>query len=682
VTSPERGVGAPADADEERRYREVGALDAADDGGVATLLAHLDDPSWRVRRAATDRIATGAPAAVVPPLVAALAPGITPGRRTAAEAALVQIGAPAVPALLAALAAPAPVVRTAAAEVLGDVGDRNAVAGLTARLADSDANTRAAAAEALGKVGGAAAIAALEGALSARDEALRRAALDALTRLRAPPPADVLAELARDRALRRSAVRAAGASDDPRALALLAGALADRSRAVREAALAGLGQRRLRGDDEALGDALRVPARALPQAVEAALAALDGDDVAVRVGALALLGATGDPRHAPALARAADDERVSAAAVDALAALGDGLGEALAPVLGDLAPAGRAAALSALARRGDARVLPELVAALASEDEAARGPAVEALGRLGDPAAADALGPLLEHGDASVSGAAAAALAELAARGEAARARVLAAARARQGAAAAYRLLGRVGAEEDLPALRAGLRASHRGTRVAAAGALAAIASRVRASACDPELVDALDDPDAAVRAAAAQAVGALARGGAALGPGAARVLRALAASLRDEEHVVRAAAAQALGRCRAAEYRAALAALASDPTAQAEPAAAAVHALAEIGDPDCEVLARAARHPDAEVVKEAVRAAAGLPGAAAARLLLDAAAHARWDVRRAAAAALAARGDRALLEPVRRLAAAEEDPLVAEALHGALEALGTGRSP
>jgi HEAT repeat protein len=93
-------------------------------------------------------------------------------------------------------------------------------------------------------------------------------------------------------------------------------------------------------------------------------------------------------------------------------------------------------------------------------------------------------------------------------------------------------------------------------------------------------------------------------------------------------------------------------------------------------------VLARAARHPDAEVVKEAVRAAAGLPGAAAARLLLDAAAHARWDVRRAAAAALAARGDRALLEPVRRLAAAEEDPLVAEALHGALEALGTGRSP
>jgi HEAT repeat protein len=88
-------------------------------------------------------------------------------------------------------------------------------------------------------------------------------------------------------------------------------------------------------------------------------------------------------------------------------------------------------------------------------------------------------------------------------------------------------------------------------------------------------------------------------------------------------------------------------------------------------------VLRRAARHPDPEVAKEAVLAAALVPGSAAAELLVAAAAHPRWDVRRAAARALAARGDRALVDAVRSLAAQEADPLVAEALHEALAALG-----
>jgi len=138
----------------------------------------------------------------------------------------------------------------------------------------------------------------------------------------------------------------------------------------------------------------------------------------------------------------------------------------------------------------------------------------------------------------------------------------------------------------------------------------------------------------------------------------------------------VRSAAALAIGRCGATEYAGALARLAGDPSAPAEAAAAAVHALAELGLADADVLARAARHGDPEVVKQAVQAAAALPGPAAAGLLLAAGAHPRWDVRRAAARALGERGDRSLLDAIRRLGAAEEDPLVAEALNAALRLL------
>jgi HEAT repeat protein len=104
--------------------------------------------------------------------------------------------------------------------------------------------------------------------------------------------------------------------------------------------------------------------------------------------------------------------------------------------------------------------------------------------------------------------------------------------------------------------------------------------------------------------------------------------------------------------------------------------AAAAIRALTELGEPDPALLEHASRHPDPEVVKEAVWAAAGVPAAAAAAVLVAAAAHARWDVRRAAAQAIAARGDRSLLETVRRLGAAEEDPMAAEAFADAGRAL------
>ena len=666
-----------APAGDQARYRAVTSMDPAAPDALPRLLAALDDASWRVRAAAAQGIASlPDPARAIPALVAALAPGVAPGRASAAANALVRLGSGARAALAEALASPAAETRTVAAELLGEIGDRRAAAPLASRLADPEENVRAAAVEALGKLGGPDAIAALRVALATEDPALRRGAIDALSRLHAAPDLARLRALCCDRALRRPALRLAGFSTDPGAAALLLEGLADAGRGVREAALAGLGQQRFRRAPGLAAEAagVRDLAAREPELVTLAAAVLGSEDAQVKAGAISVLEWARAVEHAPVLARAAEDERVRVIASDALTAFGADLPAALAPVLHELPPGARAAALSALAHAGHRGVIPLLCEDAASQDDAVRASAIEALSALGDPAAADCLAPLLDHRDTAVAAAAATGLERLAAASPRAEEAARAACR-RDGppGAARCRLAGRVGGAQDAPALRRALSEPDPAVRVASAGALAALAARGVLAARPVELLDAVEDLAPEVRAAAGEALGVLARDGAWL-----EATRALAVALRDEEGAVRAAAARALGAARAADYAPALAELAGDAGAPPDAVAAAVRALAELGAAEVEVLERAARHADPEVVKEAVAAAARVAGGAT--ILLTAAAHPRWDVRRAAAAALGRRGDPALAATARRLGSAEDDPLVAEAFAEAVALLEARR--
>jgi HEAT repeat protein len=658
--------------DEERRYRAVQELDPRAPGSLEPLLAALDDASWRVRSAAAERLARAPAELVLPVLVSALEPGACAGRRNAAAAALVGLGAPALRAVVDALASGGPEVRTAAAEILGEAGDRRVAPALAARLGDRDPNVRAAAAEALGKIGGPEAIAALHASLADPDVSMRRAAIDALARLRAPPHARRLVELAQERELLLPVLRLAGASNDPAALAVVVEAVRDPSRSTREAALAALGQQRL-GRTMSLERAASVLREVGAGAADLAAAALRADDLAVRAGALVVLRFSGAPRHAEAVAAAGEEEQLQALASEALEEMGEAALPELRAALHRLGAAARAVALGAMARLGGEGIAEALLASVAGEDDRLRGTALDALGRLGDPATAAPIAPLLDHADPSVSGAAAGALVQIAGRSRAARAAVLAACRSpdRAQTAALYRLIGRVGDAGDLSALRAGLRSLEVSVRVAASAALGELGGRIPSRRDHAvELLGALDDPEAAVRAAAARAIGSMAARPSVGDEGSCgQAIGALAVALGDEAPLVRAAAAYALGRCGALEHAPALSALAADPSAPAQVAAAAVHALAEMGAVQPGVLASAARHPDPEVVKEAVLAAAPIPGPGAAELLLAAARHDRWDVRRTAARALGARADHALTEAVRALAGREDDPLVAETL-------------
>jgi HEAT repeat protein len=681
------------DADEETRYQAVSLLDPADPDDRAALLERLGDASWRVRSAAVEQIgASPRGAAALPHLLEALSGGPTVGAREAAAAVLARLGGPAVPALVERLGASDSDLRQAAAGVLGVIADRRAVAPLTARLADPDPNVRASAAESLGRIGGGEALDALRAAVESDDLELRLSALEALLRQGACLPRAAMERLVADRLLRRPAYRLLGASDDADVLPLVARGLAEPARSAREAALSALGQQRRRRGAERLGPLLeevRSAAAADPGLADAWASSLGSEDAHVAMGALTALAAAGAPRHVEAMLRLAEDDRLRTLVEEALESLPPAaeLRTALAGALPALGQISRLIALAALARLGSPAAFESLVREASDQGSYAQGEAVAALGRLSDARGVAPLAGLLGDDAPSVAGLASTALVRFGQSGAVGRAAVLAALRDRAGAspsAALYRTLGALGDASDAGVLAAGLCAPSAPHRAAAASALATLAQRglLGGEAARP-LVAALSDGAWSVRASAARAWAELARRGRWPGTGGAaadvgdEASGALRRALSDAEPAVRAAAVDALGAAGGAGNAEAIARAAREPGAPALVVVAALHALDALGAPRSAAISLAAAHADTEVVKEAVLAAARLPGSEGEAILRAAAASPRWDVRQAAARAMAERRDPALALEASRLASSEPDPLVARAFAEAARALG-----
>jgi HEAT repeat protein len=679
--------------EEEIRYRAAGELDAADAGERELLLTLLGDASWRVRSAAVERIvASGRAAEILPPLLRALSGGGSVGVRDAASVALTRVGEPAVLPLISRLDGPDSDLRQAAAHVLGAIGDRRAVAPLAARLADHDPNVRAGAAEALGKIGGPEAGATLLAALDSDEHTLRLSAIESLLAMRVCPPAARLEPLLADRTLRRPVFRILGYSDEPEAAVLLARGLAESSRGARDSALAGIGMQRTRrpvAELAALAAAVREAARAgVP--VDACAEALAAEDVPVAVGALSVLGWAGAVGQVPAMLRLAEDDRLRPFVEESVEALprGQPLREAVAAALEEQGPFGRISALALLSRLGSPAALEALVREASDPSGYLQAEAISALGLLGDARAVGPLAGLLGDDAPAVSGIAATALVRIGQDSPDARVAALASLRDRFTAspsASLLRVLGALGSAEDLPRFRAGLRRPAMVQRMAAAGAISSLAQRGLVSADEvPELTGALADASWSVRSAAARAFLELARSVAARGaPSSAAgatlpadAVDALSRCLDDAEPAVRAVAVEALGASGDAGQARPIAALARAPEVPPVVILAALRALVALGAAPADVISRAAAHPDPEVVKEAVAAAARLPGAEGEALLRQAAQNPRWDVRQAAARAMLERGDPALQQTAAELAAREPDPLVARAFADAAQAL------
>jgi HEAT repeat protein len=661
--------------DDEIRYRAVAAIAGLEDAAEAqALLARcLGDASWRVRKAAIEGLVAQADReGVVARLIVSLSDEENAGARNAAAEALVRLGPASLTGLLGQVGCEDEDLRKFIVDVLGQIGDGAATDALIGRLSDPDDNVRGAAAEALGKIGGAQATEALLATLEGRDLLLTLSALDALVRAGAAVPLERLRPLSTQRLLRRPVLSLLARIDDDEALGWLLDALSDASRGTREAALAALA-----GWSEAFDrDGVRLdPLLAERDPAPLLAAARDGlaaDEIAVRAAAMDIASRTGDAALAPALVEAAEDERLRERVLDAIRRLGPGAAEPLIKSLDRLPPWAVVLALTGLALCDDGGSVPYVVRFLDQDEPEVRQAAVEVLAALGDARAVEPLARLLGRPDKRLAGAVVRALAELA---TGAREAVLDACRQRLGdpdalrIADACRVLSAAGSPAEVPLLQVVLRHQDPRAREAAAVALGSLPGGEAVA----QLRYALADESPQVRAAAARALGV---------QGGREAADVLLVALKDEEPAVAGAAAEAIGGLGDPALGAHLLPLLGSEEAPGEAAAAyaVVRALRRLDAPEIDVaLYRAAAHPEGEVVKEAAAVAADLPGEAGTQVLLACARHDAWDVRRAAARALARRGDPAVLPDLEALLDAEEDAMVAEGFAEAIRLLRGG---
>jgi len=654
-------VTAEVTAGEESRYRAVRELSLEAPRALEQLLERLSDESWRVRKAAVERLAEVKPVSrALPHLVAALGKGDDAQARNAAAEALARIGAPAVTALAERLNSDDGDVRKFAADILGEIGHADAVEPLAQALDDKDRNVRAAAAEGLGKIGGPRAAVALERALKADDHLLRVSALDGLARIGAVPRTETLEPLARDRFLRRPVYRLLGRQTGDRALELLLAGLSDPGRSTREAALAGIAEQTRRATGFFWGRLVllvhRVPGGTAPL-LKAALEALGREEPAAVEGAVLILGALQHADAAVAVADLGGNERYREAASTALSAMG---AAAVAPLAAGLDKVGPGALSLAADVLGETHANALSSRALGALDTAAPELAselLELLGRIGGTSTVEGL--IARVDDPLLGESARRALDQVAARhGQALveRARQL---WAQDHSPATLFLLGAVGGTAELASIREALHESDPTMRVAAVRALA---SRGQVDAADA-VATTLTDEAAEVRAAAVRALGALKH---------AQLETVVQSALADPAPRVALAAAEIAAAARLRSLVPALTQLLERGTGSA--ALAALEALERLDGLEVTLLARASEHAHAEVSRAALELAAGRAGGLS--LLRERLRHARWEVRRAAARVAGRVGDRALVGELQARLESDEDPLVVEALHQAIAAI------
>lgn len=675
-------------ADEEIRrlaVERLAALSLAD--ALPRLVNSLGDSSWRVRKAAVERLgAAPQGGGVDESLVSALSDGENPGRRNSAVEALVRRGESAVLSLLAATRSDDVDVRKLVVDTLAGIGTPRALDRLLELLEDRDANVRAAAADAVGVIGQAdVAPALLAVATRGGDDSLVAfSALQALAHLEIAVPTAELAPALDVPLLRPAAYAVLGHADDgdPAALEILLKGVTTTSRSGREAAIEAL--LRLVARSPSDGSALVERIRTATDGIDLSGAAdrLTTADLATRLVLMQFFGLLRRPELAIPVLVSGTDEALTEVALSSLAQMGELADRAFDDAWPDLDGAARGLACRALARTGGPIGEARLLSALDEPDAEVRAAAAASLGERGTAAAVPALVTRLEV----VAG-----LEELEGEDELAS---LTRALVQLSKAADPDVHSRI---VDLLGQR--LEGSPECVRLA----LAAVLGRI-GRADDEKLVGwLLKDPSAGVRRAAVQALGRLGDGRAseplrlALADEAASVriaaARALAASTSeralddlagladDEDPRVRAAAMAAIGayavRRGLDAVPQALEILTCALTDEGNVALASVEALRALGTPDA---ARAARtlfgRTEPELVQAAVTCIGSHGDRDAVEELTPLVAHSNWVVRAEVIQTLAERGAVSSIPAILRRLETEQDDFVREAILRALRKL------
>ncbi|TPV93838.1 MAG: hypothetical protein B7733_18460 [Myxococcales bacterium FL481] len=570
--------------------------------------------------------------------------------------------------------------RRALVDLIGTLGGADEVLLLGGLLQDAaeDANVRAAAATGLGEIGGDAAQRCLVAMLREAGEVLRLFVLDGLRQSRARLALATIEPYLEDPLTCRCGVALLGSSRDPAALGVLGGLCVHRSAGVRaEAVKAAAALWADLAGEESDGDAtarLALPASAWSGVYEL----FDDRDAAVSRAAITLAVRARDVGALSRLMPLVADPWVAERAVVLVSRLGCVASEPLERALaaGDLATTGAALTLIGGMRRScvDPGLAQGVIRYLEHEDPTIAAAAIEAVRRL---ELHEAIGSLFRRcaDDGALGEQAASAIVDVAREAPQAARReldeLLHRAWPQEGPRASHlcRIVCQLDLRDHLPDLLALARSRDVAVRLAAVQGLGLLGGAHEGISV---LTLALADEDMQVRAAACRSLGAL---------GAQEACEPLLSATLDHHASVRAAAVQALvlfdnvvARNRYREIAL------EDPSPTV--IVYAVAGLARSGrEEDLSLLMSLCSATDVEVTKAAARALAYHTPHRATAALIGLFGHDRWDVRRAAALALARRGDRTALEPLRRVSQAEPDALVQQALSEAIASLEKARA-
>jgi HEAT repeat protein len=388
------------------------------DEATGPLVECLGDSSWRVRKAAVERLTAFSDASgPVRALVPALADGENPGRRNAALEALTRFGAAALPVLIEASHDTDVDVRKQTVDALAAIGTLDAAAEdrLAELLEDTDPNVRAAAAEALGAIGARDAAPLLMARVDAdREPLVRLSALRSLARLEVSLTVSQLELALEDPLLRSSAYLLLGWSEDRGAFDALLKGLSSAARSAREAAMEALVKRASLappGEDQLLGERLRAAVAEVPFLSDA-LRRLSEAPLTTRLVLVQFLGWLGRPDCVIPLLEAGRDEALSEVVLGALSGAGPEAEASVNEAWGTLSDATRIRACALLGRTRGETGEALLRRALTHGDPALRAVAAGALASRGATAALPALVAALrvaattmgEAGDADADG--------------------------------------------------------------------------------------------------------------------------------------------------------------------------------------------------------------------------------------------------------------------------------------
>ncbi|MBI2058999.1 MAG: HEAT repeat domain-containing protein [Nitrospirae bacterium] len=376
----ERETVFPADRGEEERWQAVTSL-PPEEKHKSMFLAALGDPSWRVRKAAVEKITNAIhPEVYVEGLIEGLHAQENAGCRNACVEALVRVGRPSVRALVKASAKSDEDVRKFAADILGDIGGGEAEKGLANLLKDADENVSFASAEALGKIRSRSAQAILKQEVRKADlrPLVRLAVLEALADQESNLPLNRLDGFLADPLLAKPAVRLLGLHTSEAAMRKVCRLLDAPNETLRQTALLAL-DRMLR-TRPSLGKAAKA---SLPGAAFLALSRwLESEEPPLQFGAARLAAVLGLKEFAKHILQLVSSEQGSVVAEEVYRGLGPDAVRSLVLAFHAVSPEKQAFCLRLFAAFGVAESRPLAEKGLDDPDPLIRSASARALGAL------------------------------------------------------------------------------------------------------------------------------------------------------------------------------------------------------------------------------------------------------------------------------------------------------------